>query len=194
MLIVIFFVLTILLICIASLRIRLFININKNVNNQWLKVYVVGVPILKICIDKAKRDKIIKSKNLIVKLKKGIWRNIKIINEFIKCSAIRIEKFKINLKISTSDAPVTAITVGILSSGIAFLFKYLKLNISNNKFMYKIEPLYLDKFSLDAKLNCIICFKPVHITYVILKNIREWRSDVNGRKSSNRKTYDHCYE
>jgi hypothetical protein len=81
-----------------------------------------------------------------------------------------------------------------VASFIPCIVRLIDAKSNCKNFVYKINPIYDDKIIFNIKVECIIRANLVHIISAIVKIIKEWRREENGRKSSNRRTYGHCYE
>ncbi|MBO5349127.1 MAG: hypothetical protein J6A89_04845 [Clostridia bacterium] len=191
LLVVIFFI--IIIIAIISMQIKLYIKINKNKLNTILRIYIFKkILIGKINLSNHKRNKI-KNKEItnIVNDKKTL---IKFIYKIIKETSLKLEKLKLKIDVSTTDPILTSYFVMIISNIITILLKKTKLKIDYSNCKYIINPLYINEKILNIKLNCIISSNLVHITYIIYKNLKKWRCDVNGRRASNRRAYGYSNE
>ena len=100
-----------------------------------------------------------------------------------------LEKFKLKIDISTSDAVLTSYMVAIVSSFIGILLKVTNMQINYKNFRYIIKPIYQNEKILNIRFACIISTNLVHIITIICKSLIEWRCEDNGRKSPNRKAY-----
>ena len=108
---------------------------------------------------------------------------------------IRTAKIKeINLKINigTENAALTAFTIPVISTFIAiFLSKQIKKY--NDKQVFLVEPVYLDKNLLNIEISSIFQIKMIHIINTICIVNKKRKGDKNER-TSNRRPYDYGYE
>ena len=179
----VFFILALLItIFILNLNIKLFVKIKSNRLISYIKRYFINIPLFKF-----------KIKNLLKKNNKEnrSYSEYLLIKDILKKNFIKLERFKLQSEISVADPILTAITVMGISTVIAILIKYYNIKINYNNYKYIINPIYADKIILNVQLDSIIKINLVHIMYIFYK---KWRRDLNGRKASNRKPYDDCYE
>lgn len=104
---------------------------------------------------------------------------------------IKIEKFISDLEISMENPIFTSYTVAILSSIIAIFLARTTNTLEKSKYHYKIFPLYINKNKFNLSINCIVSIKLVHIIYMIYVLRKD---DVKNGRTSNRRSYDNCYE
>ena len=102
--------------------------------------------------------------------------------ELLKNIKIEIKKINLSLKIGTENAALTAILVGMISSVLGIIIKRPK---------YEIIPIYTGENLINLKLDGIFTIYLMHYIYSLILNRK--RRDENGR-TSNRKSYDNCYE
>ena len=95
---------------------------------------------------------------------------------------IEIKEIDLSIDISTEDAALTAILVGFISSFLGVIIK---------KQTFKVNPLYINKNFVKIHLNGI--FKINLRNYIYNQFLNKKRRDKNER-TSNRKSYDDCYE
>lgn len=181
----VFFILTLLvIITILNLNVKLFVKIEKNTLISYIKIYFINIPLFKFNIKHLKRRKKDKRKS-------GVLSEYLIIKDIIKKGFIKLERFKLKADISVADPIVTAFSVMLLSTAIPILIKYYNIKVNYNSYKYTIKPIYADEIILNIQLDSIIKTNLVNIMYIFYK---KWRRDINGRKASNRKPYDDCYE
>ena len=94
-----------------------------------------------------------------------------------------IEKIDLYAQIGTENAAITAILVGIISSILGIIIK---------KPRYQVVPLYIGENLFKIKLEGIFTVNLIHYIYKSIFN-EKGRDDKNER-TSNRKSYDNCYE
>lgn len=188
------FILSFLLVVIAilSIKIKLYIKVKNNIFEEYLKIFIINIPIWKIDLTKKRGNK--RNKKILDNAKSNIRKTFSTSKAILKEGGLNLEKFNLKASISTTDAILTSTVVLIVSNFIAFALKFLHLKVDRKNFKYSIHPLYIDKKVLNVKLDCIISVNLAHITYVIFKNFRKWRCDIYGRGASNRKPYGNCNE
>ena len=204
------FIILIILLMIITIKIKFEIqnlkistNENPHLNKKYqikIIIYTFGIiPILKIKLNNKKIQKIINNQTIKEKIKqqetKIIENKANIDKEVItSLKNIKTEIKEINLKIiiGTENASLTAFTIPVISTFIAvFLSKQIKKY--NDKQVFLVEPVYLDKNLLNIEISSIFQIKMIHIinTICIVSKIR--KGDKNER-TSNRRTYDYGYE
>ena len=182
------FLLTFLLIALFTLKMQIEVEdfiidteaeyvIDKN-----NKIYISFFVFEKIKIFKKQIRKINKFKLL----NKSIHNREKILKKDYGKSANYMELKKIDLliQIGIEDSAITAIAVGIISSILGVLVRKPK---------YEVVPVFKNKNLFKLKLNCIIRVHLIHYIYIQIVKIFRKRVDKNER-TSNRKSYDDCYE
>ena len=193
----VFFILVIIIVLIASTELRLCVSIKDMSFKSYLKIYVLkSILIAKIDLTK-KRKKYIKNKRIRKKFKNLSKNKIKFIKEIyfvLKDVKLNLKKLDFKIDISTTDCILTSYTVFILSNIIAFFIKFTNVKINLKNFKYMINPLYVNQKILNIKLDCIITTNLVHIISILYKNLKKWRCDVDGNETSNRWSYGNCDE
>ena len=181
-------------------NLKISTNEKQHLNKEYqikMVVYTLGfIPILKI---KLNGKKIINNQKLQEKIKqqktKIIENKANVDKELIKSlKNIKTEIKEINLKISigTENAALTAFTIPVISTFIAiFLSKQIKKY--NDKQVFLVEPVYLDKNLLNIEISSIFQIKMIHIINTICIVNKKRKGDKNER-TSNRRTYDYSYE
>ena len=163
-------------------------------------IYTLGfIPILKIKLNNKKIKKIINNQKIKEKIKqqetKIIENKANIDKELIiSLKNIKTEVKEINLKIriGTENASLTAFTIPVISTFIAmFLSKQIKKY--NDKQVFLVEPVYLDKNLLNIEISSIFQIKMIHIINTICIVNKKRKGDKNER-TSNRRSYDYGYE
>ena len=201
-----FIILTIIIMCITIKikfqiqNLKISTNEKPHLNKEYqikMVVYTLGfIPILKI---KLNGKKIINNQKLQEKIKqqktKIIENKANVDKELIKSlKNIKTDIKEINLKISigTENAALTAFTIPVISTFIAiFLSKQIKKY--NDKQVFLVEPVYLDKNLLNIEISSIFQIKMIHIINTICIVNKKRKGDKNER-TSNRRPYDYGYE
>ena len=158
-------------------------------------VYILKkIPILKINVTQSKlkklklKEKVRQAEIDIIQNKKKIDKEI--LQELRKIK-VQIKYWNLELLLGTEDAKITALIVGYLS---IFLGIYLNKKISkheNKKF--SIQPVYIGQNILKLIFEGIFEIKTVNIINIIWNLKKKERRNGNER-TSNRRTYDNCYE
>lgn len=181
-------------------NLKISTNEKPHLNKEYqikMVVYTLGfIPILKI---KLNGKKIINNQKLQEKIKqqktKIIENKANVDKELIKSlKNIKTDIKEINLKISigTENAALTAFTIPVISTFIAiFLSKQIKKY--NDKQVFLVEPVYLDKNLLNIEISSIFQIKMIHIINTICIVNKKRKGDKNER-TSNRRPYDYGYE
>ncbi len=204
------FIILIILLMIITIKIKFEIqnlkistNENPHLNKKYqikIIIYTFGIiPILKIKLNNKKIQKIINNQTIKEKIKqqetKIIENKANIDKEVItSLKNIKTEIKEINLKIiiGTENASLTAFTIPVISTFIAvFLSKQIKKY--NDKQVFLVEPVYLDKNLLNIEISSIFQIKMIHIINTICIVSKKRKGDKNER-TSNRRTYDYGYE
>ena len=204
------FIILIILLMIITIKIKFEIqnlkistNENPHLNKKYqikIIIYTFGIiPILKIKLNNKKIQKIINNQTIKEKIKqqetKIIENKANIDKEVItSLKNIKTEIKEINLKIiiGTENASLTAFTIPVISTFIAvFLSKQIKKY--NDKQVFLVEPVYLDKNLLNIEISSIFQIKMIHIINTICIVKKKRKGDKNER-TSNRRTYDYGYE
>jgi hypothetical protein len=124
----------------------------------------------------------LQNKNIDIKVLKN--KDFKInYKELLQNIKLEIKSIDLNVQIGTENAGFTAILVGIISAILGIIIRKPK---------YEIIPIYMNKNLLKIKVDGIFT---VYLMHYIYKQIfkRRRRVDKNER-TSNRKSYDDCYE
>lgn len=189
LLVILFFI-----IGICTLKIKLFIYIDGHIHKYYAKLYLFSF--LRIGkFDLSKFNNKYKY-NWNKKLKGAIDFKLikKQLKEVKRNRKIKLEKLSIKADICITDAVLTSYFAALISAFIPLIIRLFNFKINYKKFFYRINPIYDSKKVLNIKVQCIISANLVHIISTISKTMKEWRSEENGRKSSNRRAYGHCYE
>ena len=184
-------------------NLKISTNEKPHLNKKYqikIVIYTLGfIPILKIKLNNQKIKKIINNQKIKEKIKqqetKIIENKANIDKELItSLKNIKTEVKEINLKIriGTENASLTAFTIPVISTFIAmFLSKQIKKY--NDKQVFLVEPVYLDKNLLNIEISSIFQIKMIHIINTICIVNKKRRDDKNER-TSNRRSYDYGYE
>ena len=204
-----FIILTIIIMCITIKikfqiqNLKISTNEKPHLNKKYqikIVIYTLGfIPILKIKLNNKKIKKIINNQKIKEKIKqqetKIIENKANIDKELIiSLKNIKTEVKEINLKIriGTENASLTAFTIPVISTFIAmFLSKQIKKY--NDKQVFLVEPVYLDKNLLNIEISSIFQIKMIHIINTICIVNKKRKGDKNER-TSNRRSYDYGYE
>ena len=201
-----FIILTIIIMCITIKikfqiqNLKISTNEKPHLNKEYqikMVVYTLEfIPILKI---KLNSKKIINNQKLQEKIKqqktKIIENKANVDKELIKSlKNIKPEIKEINLKISigTENAALTAFTIPVISTFIA-IFLSTQIKKYNDKQVFLVEPVYLDKNLLNIEISSIFQIKMIHIINTICIVNKKRKGDKNER-TSNRRPYDYGYE
>ena len=184
-------------------NLKISTNEKPHLNKKYqikIVIYTLGfIPILKIKLNNPKIKKIINNQKIKEKIKqqetKIIENKANIDKELItSLKNIKTEVKEINLKIriGTENASLTAFTIPVISTFIAiFLSKQIKKY--NDKQVFLVEPVYLDKNLLNIEISSIFQIKMIHIINTICIVNKKRKGDKNER-TSNRRSYDYGYE
>ena len=184
-------------------NLKISTNEKTHLNKKYqikIVIYTLGfIPILKIKLNNKKIKKIINNQKIKEKIKqqetKIIENKANIDKELIiSLKNIKTEVKEINLKIriGTENASLTAFTIPVISTFIAmFLSKQIKKY--NDKQVFLVEPVYLDKNLLNIEISSIFQIKMIHIINTICIVNKKRKGDKNER-TSNRRSYDYGYE
>jgi len=127
--------------------------------------------------------------NLDIVKDKNIFE-IKIIDG-LKRLNINLEKLDLKVYLGTEDAAITAILVGIISSGLAIILRNKTQNLNNVRF--ETIPIYQDKNYFKIYLNGIFITNMIHIIYIIYILIKKGRVE-NHDRTSDRRAYAYSDE
>lgn len=169
---------------IFSIKFKFYVIVKGNKHKMYFDVYMLGrVKLYSRSLDTLKKNKNSKEKN------NKNSKDTKFIMKILTSKKCKLEEFYLKLNICTTDAISTSYLVAIISSFIGIAIKLSKLKINSKKFYFKVNPIYTNKKILNIKLKCIINVNLVHIIFIFFRSKKDWRSDENGRKPSNRKSY-----
>ncbi len=113
----------------------------------------------------------------------------------------QIKKLQLNLdylylesKIGVEDVIITSFLVGIISTFISCILPHITKEYKENKYHYKIVPLYLNKNLYEIKFDCIIKIKMVHIINILYYFLKKRRGENYEQRASDRRSYGYSYE
>lgn len=155
------------------------------------------IPIFRLKINKSKIEKINAKTHLKQKIKKEIQKQDiakaiemekkydlkKLIPEVYKNIKLEAENINLKIDIGTENVVLTSFIIPIISTILAFTVKR----------NFEVQPIYQNKNIIKFELNGIFSVKMIHIidTICILKKKRRV---YKNERTSNRRTYDNCYE
>ena len=155
------------------------------------------IPIFRLKINKSKIEKINAKTHLKQKIKKEIQKQDiakaiemekkydlkKLIPEVYKNIKLETENINLKIDIGTENVVLTSFIIPIISTILAFTVKR----------NFEVQPIYQNKNIIKFELNGIFSVKMIHIidTICILKKKRRV---YKNERTSNRRTYDDCYE
>ncbi len=155
------------------------------------------IPIFRLKINKSKIEKINAKTHLKQKIKKEIQKQDiakaiemekkydlkKLIPEVYKNIKLETENINLKIDIGTENVVLTSFIIPIISTILAFTVKR----------NFEVQPIYQNKNIIKFELNGIFSVKMIHIidTICILKKKRRV---YKNERTSNRRTYDNCYE
>ena len=155
------------------------------------------IPIFRLKINKSKIEKINAKTHLKQKIKKEIQKQDiakaiemekkydlkKLIPEVYKNIKLETENINLKIDIGTENVVLTSFIIPIISTILAFTVKR----------NFVVQPIYQNKNIIKFELNGIFSVKMIHIidTICILKKKRRV---YKNERTSNRRTYDNCYE
>lgn len=203
-------IILILILMILTMRIKFeFTDFKFNSQNKehLKKDYKIGitictfqkVPILKIKIDDKKIKQILNNEKINKIIKKQeikIVENRKNIDKQIfrglNKLSIELEEMYLKIFIGTEDASITAFIIPLISTALAVLLRK-KVKECNNKQIFQINPVYINRNFINIEFSGIFQIKMIHIINTICIVNKRKRVDKNER-TSNRRSYDYGYE
>ena len=152
------------------------------------------IPILWLRLNNNKLRKISNSKQLEKIDFKEIEKQVstKEIIEFIKNIKIKISKLDLRIDIGTEDAIITSYLNAFIASIIGIILPHIIKNDKTEKCHYIVNPIYKNKNEYHISLDSIISIEIVHIIYSMLNFVKKGKEEYE--RSSNRRSYDYCYE
>lgn len=212
--VLVLFLLFILLLVIILLISTIKINITKlEVSNEYsdtpevkeievsIGVYILNkLKIFEKHIDKEKLKQMKKSKN-IDKIKNKLLngdnikdkkKNIKFDLSIIKQLKVKLHNIDLELELGTEDVILTSFLICIIAIAISMVLAKTIEKYDENKYKYKILPIYNSKNSIKIALKSIISIKLVNIISIIFRLF--FRSDEIDKRTSDRRTYANSNE
>ena len=164
-------------------------KLSKNYKIKIMLKFLKLIPIFYYKIDYKKINKIID------KMKRNNnTRTFKILSklDYIKKLHIKLLDFNFKIIFGTENAEITALSVPIIYTIIAFILNNL-IQIYSKKPNIKINPIYNNQNFICIEFSSIFSIKMIHIISTICVNKQKERGDKNVR-TSNRRTYEYNYE
>ena len=111
--------------------------------------------------------------------------DIKVLNEL----KVKTDKLNLYIKFDTKETFVTAFLTAIISTLIAIVLSRTTTKYKQEKYKYKVEPIFCTQNLFKICIDCIISLKMVHIINVIY--ILKKKRSVNkyDKRTSNRRAY-----
>ena len=163
-----------------------------------IKLYVLSkIPIIKITLTKEKiKKQKLKLQKSVKDLEERIIKDKKLIDKkmiyLMKELNIKIEKINLNIIIGTENAMFTAMIVSIISSIIS-IFIAKRIKEKNDKY-FIVKPIFKDQNFLEILISCIFEIKVIHIINIIYVLVNNRKGEDKYERTSNRRSYDDCYE
>ena len=114
--------------------------------------------------------------------------------EIIKRLKINLEEFHFVLELGTKDVLITSAMIAFLSSILGIAIARVIKKYQEEKYEYKMIPVYQNKNIINLNANCIIQVKMVHIIGIIFTLVRKRKEKQKHERTSNRRSYDYSYE
>ncbi len=199
--VLLFIIITILIFSKVQLKIENFKFTSKDIkhiNTDYkfsIKLYILSkIPILKISINKKILEKL-KVKEKMKTFEKELLENkLKIDKNFLKAIKqlnITVKQLNLNIDLGTENASFTSILIPIISTIISILLRDKIKDYKNQHFI--VNPIFTNQNLINIELYSIIEIKMIHIIdsiYVLNKKEGEDKYE----RTSNRRSYDNCYE
>ncbi len=184
-------------------NLKISTNEKPHINRKYqikIKIYTFGIlPIININLNNKKIQKILNNNKIKEKIKqqetKIIENKANIDKELItSLKNIQTEIKEINLKIliGTENASLTAFIIPAISTCIA-MFLSKQIRQYNEKQVFCVVPVYIDKNLINVEFSGIFQIKMIHIINTICIVNKKRKGDKNER-TSNRRAYDYGYE
>ena len=163
-----------------------------------IKLYVLSkIPIIKITLTKEKMKKQkLKLQKSVKNLEEKIIKDKKLIDKkmiyLMKELNISIDKINLNIIIGTENAMFTAMIVPIISSIIS-IFIAKRIKEKKDKY-FIVKPIFKDQNFLEILISCIFEIKVIHIINIIYVLVDNRKGEDKYERTSNRRSYDNCYE
>lgn len=156
---------------------------------------------IKLKIDTKRVEKILKKRNIKEKVKEINFKQIKQDLpdkeeqvKLMKRLKIKLEEFHFVLELGTKDVLITSAIIAFLSSALGIAIARVIKQYKEEKYEYKMIPVYQNKNIINLNLNCIIQVKMVHIICIIFTLLRKRKEKQKHERTSNRRSYDYSYE
>ncbi len=156
---------------------------------------------IKLRIDPKRVEKILKKRNIKEKVKEINFKQIKQDLpdkeeqvKLMKRLKIKLEEFHFVLELGTKDVLITSAIIAFLSSALGIAIARVIKQYKEEKYEYKMIPVYQNKNIINLNLNCIIQVKMVHIICIIFTLLRKRKEKQKHERTSNRRSYDYSYE
>ena len=114
--------------------------------------------------------------------------------ELVKRLKINLEEFHFVLELGTKDVLITSAMIAFLSSILGIAIARVIKKYQEEKYEYKMIPVYQNKNIINLNANCIIQVKMVHIICIIFTLLRKRKEKQKHERTSNRRSYDYSYE
>ena len=114
--------------------------------------------------------------------------------ELVKRLKINLEEFHFVLELGTKDVLITSAMIAFLSSILGIAIARVIKKYQEEKYEYKMIPVYQNKNIINLNANCIIQVKMVHIIGIIFTLVRKRKEKQKHERTSNRRSYDYSYE
>lgn len=209
--ILISFFIIVLLIFIIPIKIKIKVITNENrsknesiFSRSYIEIYILRIIRVKRIefnsienIGKSAKNKVANIFSYIVDKYINYDKKTKLIitkSEIRKLNeSINFEKIYLNLGINFKNMIVNSYVIGILNSILGF---FIAKNIDKIKLDDVKYNIYISKNVFSVDIYSIINFNPVHTIIILIKlifRVRKVDKDY-GKRTSNRKSYDDCYD
>ena len=170
----------------------------KHTNKDYkiiFKLYILSkIPIFKLVITDEKikkmnmKEKFRKMETKIIEKKEFLNKNI---IESIKKVELMIKNIELKIDLGTESTILTSILVPVISTVISIFINQKIQDYNRQKFI--VNPIFNNKNLINIEITSIFELKMIHIIdsiYVLNKK----EGVENYERTSNRRTYDNCYE
>lgn len=151
--------------------------------------------------DKEKIQKLNQKMNIETKIKDIDFNKVKSdlpsrkeLKEAVKKLQINLDEFHLNLQIGTRDVIITSAIVAVIASALGIILAKVIKNYDDQKYRYKIIPVYKNKNMVNLSFDCIIKVKMIHIISIIYTLVSKRKEKIKYERTSNRRSYDYSYE
>ena len=170
----------------------------KHTNKDYkiiFKLYILSkIPIFKLVITDEKirkmnmKEKFRKMETKIIEKKEFLNKNI---IESIKKVELIIKNIELKIDLGTESTILTSILVPIISTVISIFINQKIQDYNRQKFI--VNPIFTNKNLINIEITSIFELKMIHIiNSIYVLNNKE--GVENYERTSNRRTYDNCYE